>query len=302
MSFAQGSRSGLSYVVESSYGTTPGSPSMIAIPLNSHSLELMKDGIESAEIRDDRMVDVFRHGNKKVQGDIEVDFRADDYDDLLESAFFGQFTTAGVLKAGVTPQYLSMEDRALDINQYRLFTGCAVNTFNLTVATNSMIKAKFGMVGKDMAVSGSSVDAVVTAGSGNKAFDSFTGTITEGGSGIATVTSVELNIDNGLNHTFVVGASTSPQLEYGRAKVSGTIQAYFADATLITKFVNETESALVFSLTDGATGNTYTFTVPRIKYSGANVPLAGEGSRVVSLPFVGLYKTSDATCLKLVKT
>lgn len=87
MAFAQGSRTGLSYVVESSFGVTPSSPSMTSLPYNSHSLNLSKQRVQGNEIQTDRMPRVDRHGNRQVGGDIVVDLRPGDFDDLIESAF-----------------------------------------------------------------------------------------------------------------------------------------------------------------------------------------------------------------------
>lgn len=300
MAFSQGSRSGLSYVVESSFGVTPSTPAMITIPYNSQSLNLSKETLESAEIRSDRQIAESRHGNRQIGGDIAVELRADDVDDLLESAFFNAFTTAGVLKVGTTPQYMTIEDRATDINQYRVFTGCACSSASFSIAPNQMATTTFTMIGKDMEISGTSLDSSPTAVSGNDPFDSYSGTITEGGSAIAIVTSLEFTIENGMNPTFVVGSATTPQLEYGRARVTGTLTAYFQDATLINKFISETASSLVFALTDGT--NTYTFTFPSIKYNGAEVPTDGEGSRTISMPFIALYDSTEGTNLKLVKS
>lgn len=302
MAFAQGARSQLTYVPEVTFGTTPGTPSMILLPINSHSLNLSKAIVESAEIRPDRQVAVSRHGNKSVAGEISCEFRADDYDALLESALFGAFTT-GVLKLGTTFKSFSFEDGALDIAKYRKFTGCAVNTFSLDIKPNAMVLASFGIIGKDgPAATGTPLDASPTAVSGNDPFDSFSGTISEGGSSTAVVTGLKFTVENSLAPTMVIGSATAPQLEYGRGKVSGEIQAYFDDVTLYNKFVNETESDLTFSLTDGLTGNTYTFDFPKIKINGADVPLANEQSRIITLPFQALYNSSDATSLSITKS
>jgi len=302
MALAQGSRSRLVYTVENTFGTTPGSPAMKTIPINSHTLNLEKSAIESQEIRSDRQVAVFRHGNKSVSGNIEVEFRPDDYDDFLESALFGQFTTAGVLKLGTTFQSMSIEDGALDIAQYRLFTGMAVDTLNLEVTPNQMVTARFGMVGKTMTVAGTPADASVDAALSDDPFDAFSGTINEGGAPIALVSGLTLNVENNIEPTFVIGSAVTPQMEYGRGRVTGEFTAYFQDATLLNKFLDETESSLSFSLASTVTGDTYTFLVPKIKYSGANIPLSDEQSRLVTLPFVGLYNAADATSLKITKS
>lgn len=302
MAFSQGARSQLTAVVESTFGTTPGTPTMLTLPINTHSLDLTKASVESNEIRSDRQIATFRHGNKSVAGNIEVEFRPSDYDDLLEAALFGAFDTSNVLKLGTTFKSFSMEDGALDINQYRLFTGLSVNTFEMKLSPNEMVMATFGMVGKTMTISGSSADATPNAAISDEPFDAFSGSLSEGGSPIATITALNLSVENNLQPTFVIGSDSTPQMEYGRGRVTGSMMVYFENASLINKFINETESSLEFVLSSSVTGETYTFELPKVKYSGASVPLANEQSRLVTLPFIGLYNSSDATSLLVTKS
>lgn len=302
MAFAQGSRSQLTFIEEASFGVTPSSPAMATLPFTTHSLDLTKQRLQGTDIQSDRIPRIDRHGNRNAAGDIVVDLRATDYDALIESAMFSAFNTAGVIKVGTMPKFLTIEDGQLDIDQYRTFTGMGVSGMSISIAPNQMATTTFSMVGKDMGISGTSLDATPTASSGNDPFDSYSGTITEGGSPIALVTSLEFSLQNSLSPTFVVGSAATPQLEYGRAVVEGTVTAYFEDAALINKFLNETESSLVVSVTDAA--NTYTFTFGRVKYNGASVPVQNPQSRVITLPFVALYDdtSGEETNLKITKT
>lgn len=302
MAFAQGASSGLSYIPEVTFGTTPSTPSMLQLPFNTHSLNLSKDSLESGEIREDRQIVVHRHGNRQAGGDITVELRASDFDDLLESAFFSSIDSSGVMKAGTTPKFLSIEDRATDIAQYRLFTGMAVSSMSVSIQSNAMVTATFSLVGKDMTISGTSVDASPTAASSNQPFDGFQGTIQEGGSPIAIITGLDFTLDNSMNPTFVLGSQTTPFLEYGRSRLTGTVTAYFENATLLNKFINETPSTIQIGLDDGVSGNAYTFLLPEIKYNGGDVPVQNEQSRVLTLPFIGLKDTSEATNIKLTKS
>jgi hypothetical protein len=303
MAFAQGSRSSLAYIAETSFGTTPSTPTFANLPINSHSLDLTKDRVEGNEIQADRMTRVDRHGNKQAGGSIEVDLRKGDYDELLESAFFNSYAT-NVLKVGTTPKFFTIEDAANDISQFRLFTGMAVSTASFSIAPNQMVTATFDMVGKGMTQAGTtgSTGGAPTPSTTNSPFDSYSGTITDGGSGISIVTSIDFSLSNSLAPTFVVGADNAQSLEFGSAVVEGTMTVYYEDETLINKFLNETESSITVSVDDPTGSNAYTFEFPRVKYNGASVPLQNPQSRLITLPFVALYDTTENTNLKMTRT
>ena len=300
MAFAQGSRSRLAFGVESTFGTA--ATSYTNLPFNTHSLNLSKDRVAGNEIQPDRMPRVDRHGNRSVAGDITVDLRDTAYDDLIESAMLSTFST-GVIKVGTTPKFLTLEDYAGDIDQARLFTGCTVSTMSVSMAPNQMVTSTFGMVGKDMTISGT--EKTVAAGGVGEPFDAYSGALkvadvdgTGAASALSIVTSVDFTVTNSFAPTFVVGNDSAPQLEFGRAEVEGTITAYFEDLSLVNRFLNETESAIEVSVADPS-ANTMTFLFPRVKFNAADIPVDGPTSRVVTLPFVALYDDTELTNLKI---
>lgn len=381
MPFSQGSRSGLSYVVESTFGVTPGSPALVQLPINTHTLDLTKDRVQGNEIQPDRMLRVDRHGNRKAGGDIVVDLRKGDFDAFLESALMSAFansspiatltatgsagtatltfaaqptppfpvgsaiTVAGVtpagyngtytvtactttsvsfanpttgaqtvagtiinraLKVGSTPKSFSIEDAATDIGQFRLFTGMQVDTVAISIKPNQMVTATFSMVGKDMTIAASSVDATKDASSANQPFDSYSGALSIGNAGspmtsVAIITGIDFSIANALAPTFVIGSPSTPQLEFGMATVEGTITAYFEDATLINRFINETATAFQVTVNDPSGLSNYTFHFPRVKINGASVPVDGPASRVITLPFVALYDSVENTNIEIIR-
>ena len=306
MAFSQGSRAGLSYVAETVFGTTPSTPSLIQLPYTTHTLNLTKERVTGNDIQPDRMPRTDRHGNRTAAGDITVDLRKGDYDPFLESAFFNTWAT-NVLKVGTTPKFFSIEDAATDISQFRLFTGMAVSSLAVSIRPNQMVTGTFSMVGKDMTISGTSVDAVKTASSVNQPFDSYSGALSIGTAGgtltsVAVVTGIDFTINNALAPTFVVGSSSTPQLEYGMATVEGTITAYFEDATLINRFINETATGLQVVVDDPTGLSDYTWLFPRVKINGADVPVDNPASRIITMPFVALYDTTEATNIKLTRS
>ena len=299
--FAQGSRSSLSYVVEATFGTTPAG-NFLNLPFSTQSLNITKERLTGTDIQADRMARVDRHGNRQVAGDIVVDLRDGDYDAFLESAMLNTWVT-NVLKVGTTPKYMSIEDYAADIDQARLFTGCTVSTMGISLAPNQMVTTTFGMVGKNMTIG--DTQKVQTASSGAVPFDAYSGDIAIGNVASSTtsaiVTGLDFTLTNSYAPTFVIGDDSAPSLEYGRADVEGTITVYFEDAALITRFLDEVESELEVSVDDPTGANAYTFLFPRIKINGADVGVDGPTSRMITLPFVALYDTTEGTNLKITR-
>jgi hypothetical protein len=302
MAFAQGSRSSLSYITEVTFGTTPAG-NFTNLPFSTHSLNLTKDRVSGTDIQADRMPRVDRHGNRQVGGDIVADLRKGDYDPLLEAAMLGAWST-DVLKVGVIPKFFSIEDYAADIDQARLFTGMTVSTMGISLAPNQMVTTTFGMVGKDMTIG--QTQKTQTASSTNAPFDAYSGDIAIGNvassSAVAIVTALDFSISNSYAPTFVIGDDSAPSLEYGQAIVEGTLSAYFEDAALITRFLDEVESELEVSVDDPTGANPYTFLFPRIKINGADVGVGGQESRVITLPFVALYDTTETSNLVITRT
>ena len=299
MAFASGSRSSLSYIVESTFGTTPAG-NFTNLPFTSHSLNMTKDRVEGTDIQPDRMSRVDRHGNRQVAGDITGDLRDTDFDVLLESAMLNTWST-NVLKIGTTPKFLSIEDYAADIDQARLFTGCSVTSLGVSLAPNQMVTGSFGIVGQNMAISQTqkTQDAASTA----QPFDSYSGTLEIGGSASAIVTAMDFTVTNSYTPTFVVGDVTAPALEVGDAVVEGTLSAYFEDASLINRFVNETETSLKVTVGDNAgTPNTMEFFFPRCKINSADVGVDGPTSRIITCSFVALRNPSESTSLQITRT
>lgn len=304
MAFAQGSRSSLSYIVESTFGTTPAG-NFTTLPFTSHSLNLTKDIMEGNDIQADRMPRVNRQGNRQTSGDIAVDLRRGDFDPLLEAAMLSTWST-NVLKVGTTPKFFSIEDYASDIDQARLFTGMTVSTLGISMAPNQMVATTFGMVGKDMSIT--QTQKTLTASSTNAPFDAYSGSIGIGAIGtgtpssVAVVTGIDFTLENSYAPTFVIGSDSAPSLEYGRAEVSGTISAYFEDAALINRFLNETETGVQVIVNDPTGSNPYTFKFPRCKINSADVGVDGPTSRIVSMEFVGLYDTGETSNMEITRT
>lgn len=302
---ANGSRHSMRYVAETVYGQTPATPAFKMIRHTGTTLGLSKESLQSEELRDDRQIADFRHGAYQVGGDINIELSYGSFDELLEAVLLGTWEVdspaAGTdrLKAGVTRRSFTVERFFGDIltadKPYHRFTGVELNTLSLAINANAMITGSFGVLGQNMVTATTAITGATYApATTTSPLDSFTGTLNEAGTPIAVITEISLSIENGLEARYVVGSKQSIRPSIGRSNVTGQVTAYFENSALLDKFINETESSIVFELPDGA-GNKYTFTLPRIKYTGGQPDVDGEGPITLSMPFQALLDATTGT-------
>lgn len=299
MALATGGFHGLSFVPEVTMGTTPLTPTMTAIRHTTCSLGLTKESFQSNELRSDRQISDLRHGAKKVEGEVGFELSYGAFDDLLAAALFGSWTT-NVLKAGTTYKSFTMERRFTDISQYQVFTGVMIDSMSLNITPNGMITGSFGLVGMGTSISGTSLGSPAAAAA-NSPFDGFGGSLEEGGVSIAAISAITLELQNSLDPFFALGSDSAVGINAGRCQVSGTVSAAFQNTTLLNKFIAETESSLSIGLSDPL-GNDLTILLPRIKYSGGDIPAQNEGRIVMNMPFTALLDSVTGTNIQITRT
>tara|TARA_R110000823_G_scaffold203197_2_gene334056 strand:+ start:2379 stop:3308 length:930 start_codon:yes stop_codon:yes gene_type:complete len=294
MAIANGAQQALYYKAETAYGVQPDAAdpyTWTPFPFTGTSLALTKDAIESEKLRGDRQIEDFRHGNKSIGGDITSELEYGAFDDILSAVMCNDWA-GNVLKTGTTRKSFLVERRFLDLAtpEYHRYSGCEFNSLALSVSPNAMVTATWTVVGKDLALATTAItNSQYNPDVGEVPFDSFTGSITEGGTSIATVTSIELTIENGLEPLFAVGSTTTNRPSIGKSRVTGSLTTYFENKSLYEKFINETESEIVLVLKD-IDNNQYTIDLPNIKYNSGQPDVSGEGPITVAMDFVALYK------------
>jgi len=303
MSFANGAQHSLHYIAETTYGTTPSTPGFSPLPHTGTTLNVSKDAVESEKLRGDRQVEDFRHGNKTVGGEITCELEYEAFDDLIEAALCGTWA-ADILKAGTTRRSFTMQRKFADLDtaEFHTYTGCEINSMAISVSPNAMVGCTFGVVGKDLSLATSAITGS-TFGSdvGNTPFDSFTGSISEGGSSIATVTSIEFTLENGIEPLFSVGSQVTSRPSIGRSRVTGTLTTYFDSKALYEKFINETSSSITLTLTD-LDGNDYEFDFSNVKYNSGQPDVSGEGTVTVAMDFIALFDSTDSSQIVITRS
>jgi Phage tail tube protein len=372
----------LAFVEETTWGTTPGTPTMLEARAISESLDFVKGNLRTEEFKTHRQVQNVIHGAHGVEGNVEFEF-GNYLDKWLEAALYGRFTS-NVLKLGQTLVQFTVERRLSSIGQAMRYTGVRPNGLTLTLEPDAIAKITFPVMGKTMTTAidglggpsgwlvnngagyaagtgtiaidtGSTNPAAndqfviyqagsttamrsdqiytvsaysapdlsftpltdvalvdndilhfvrpATAVTGDDPMDAFSGTLSEGGSSIAIVTGIELNIAQGQEAAKVIGSTQAQGLIPGGVVVTGTLRLYVENLALYNKFVTEGYSTLQFQLVKPSV-NTYTWLLPRIKYTGAKINKATGGGPVIQeMPFEAAYDAStELTAVKITKS
>lgn len=307
MAFASGSEHSLYYVAEATAGTTPATPVFKTFRHTGATLALTKETIESQELGG-RRIRCFRHGNKQVGGGSDLELSYGDFDDMLQAVTCGTWAadtpSAGTdqLKTGSTRRTFTFERNFADIAKRIRYTGVEVNELTVNIAPNAVVTGSVSFIGLDQDTDNDMVTgATYTAPSSQCPFDSFSGTIEEGGSAIGIVTSAEFTIANGIEALFSVGSSSAIGKSIGKTRITGTITVYFEDMVMLNKFVNETASSLLLTLVAEDTSE-LSLSFPNIKYTGGSPDVSGDGPITLSMPFQVLYDSTSTSELVIQRT
>ena len=213
--------------------------------------------------------------------------------------------------SGHTDKSIAFEHWYSDIAQSELFLGNKVSKASLSLPPTGLATVSFDVMGQDLAsvakrgnvAENTQYFTAPTAITSTGTLAAVNGLLRVGGSTIATVTGLTVDINTNYTGDPVVGANTIPQMFPGKVNVSGQFTAYFDSVTLRDAFVNETEIDLigVFTSDNTAAADFITCVMPRIKVGSANKD-DGDGGLVQTFSFQALLNTSGGTGAKTEKT
>lgn len=306
MSFANSSETRIAYVTETAFGVTPATPTFKTFRTTGGGPRSNKVTQTSDELRPDRNVPDEALVGIGVSGAYPIEFSYGTFDDMLESALRGAWAT-NVLKNGITPKYFTMEE-TLELgatDSFSRYTGCAVNTFSLSIAAREKVTGSIGLIGqKETLASAIIEDATYAAASAEPILtaSAHVAALTVSGAVPAPkVRSLNLEISNNLRERPVVGSLYSEEFGAGRCDVTGTLAAYFESASLYQAVLDHGSAAL--SLTIGKDANKkYTILLPKIIFGDGARQIGGNSDDVMfSIPFRAVLDPTEACSIKFTR-
>lgn len=145
---ASGAQIALAYVKETTWGTTPASPTMKELRAIGDSLELNRGSLKTQELKIHRQLENTVLGGYGVSGTIDCEFGSY-LDDWLENALCGTFAT-NVLKLGQARSQFTVERRLLSLGASLRFKGIRANGLNLKLEPEKIAMISFPVQGSTM--------------------------------------------------------------------------------------------------------------------------------------------------------
>jgi hypothetical protein len=216
---------------------------------------------------------------------------------LVDDAAGESVTIKGtMIRNGITKKSYVVEKQFADITQFISYTGMVVADMSLEVNAGAILTGVFNFMGK------SGVRAGTTVGTGgpnaaptNDVMNAVSNVlqVEEGGAASAAkLSKLNLSLNNNLRALPQIGVLGAGAIGAGRIDVSGGLSAYFEDGVIYDKFVAATASSLSWRMQDVA-GNAYILTLPKIKWTDADVVAGGLNQDVMTE--MGLQAILDPT-------
>lgn len=282
----------LSAIAEVTLGTTPATPAMQTLRLNSESLNYNIDNITSSQLVEDRsQADLIQVGADS-SGDVSGELSFGSWDLLLTSALADPFTVqvdpkVKIATNGITMQSMTIVKQFLDLAGIQhVFKGMTVESFTMNVSKKSLISVAFNMMGTQFA-DVLPVDATFVAAGTTEPMNSsshVTAIMFDDVPMTSCVDTMSLVIKNNLRPRDCIGSLEHTNFSFGRCEVTGDMEVYFQDATLYDKYKDGLAFSLDYTIQDEA-GNSYQFNMPKVKFEklatvagGTNQDIMAKGS------------------------
>lgn len=304
---AHGAQARFSFVPETTWGTTPGSPAMKMLKAAVYGESLGSDIAEliSNSINSNRSVEAMRGGNISIKGSVPFELAPLGLGTILKH-ILGSNVDSGAgpyvhtMKRGTLPAGMTIEKGFVDLAQYLVFTGCKVNSASINIPSNGLVTGSLDVIGKSMSAPSGTSLGTPTATT-HTPWAEFEAVTKEGGSA-ATVLNMSLNITNELDAVEAVGSRYISALMEGKGNTTGEVVMMFDGVATMNKWLNETASSLQVTLTTGA--NILDILLPNIKYIGDATPkIATSKGIVLPLKFRAIYDSvTELTDVKFTLT
>jgi len=216
-------------------------------------------------------------------------------------------TPLNYIRNGVTKKSFTLQKGFTDLStvEYYNFVGSVVDSWNLNLATRSILTTSFGFIALNGAMTETQFASATTPAANTNdvlnAVSNISAITFDGDPGGTTFSfnSLDLNIANNVRGQEAVGTLGFVGVVGGRCEISGSMELYFEDSTLYDKFAAATAFELTFMAMD-ASGNYYIVNLPKAKLTSAEIVAGGSDEDIfVSSEFEALLNTAGTHMIQV---
>ena len=242
-------------------------------------------------------VDYFRVMSKPSATQLTV------FSPLASAATGTQCTVTGtVIRNGTTEKSFAFEKKIVvnsttATNVFFQYTGMIVNQMSLSAKSDAVLTGSFDFMGASADVSTTtSVSTTLTAATVTQVLNatSNVGGVFEGRPLFTAIEGcliqgIDINLNNNLRQIKGIGRKEACDVGVGECSVSGSLTAYFFGKEIYQKYLDGTETAMTFRVSD-SNNNGYIFTLPRLKIETDKTNIGGSNQDIMeNMTYRALY-------------
>lgn len=302
----------LAAVKESAYGVIPATPGFKYIRYTGESIKANITNTKTAEIRPDRVESDLVQTGESVDGGFNFELTFGTFDDYIAGAFASTWgapvSGASTIKNGVTKQPFAFQKHFTDISvpEFHTFNGCCIESMDLKFDIGKIVTGSFTVMGAKISQAESApTGATYAASNTNVPMNAVTDLGNFSIDGVpytGCINSLGLTMKNNTRAIQCLGSIGAKDMKLGTLEVTGDMNLYFNDGSIFDKFVEGTEFAFSFDITD-EDGNKYSFSIPRAKYESGEALAGGRNSDVMAtMKWRALYDVTSNSVISLTST
>ena len=192
------------------------------------------------------------------------------------------------IKNGTVETFFTIEVAYLDLDKARLFTGCAVDGLDFTIADQAVTTANFGFQSASSSFVNASIGspgifitgATYTVPTVSPVLDAI-GVPEIRSQGVAyAAKSVNMSILNNVAPRTQIGGLGAQSMRFGEFGASGRITAFHEDFTELTAYASNTATDLWLVMID-ENSKGFSLSFPQVKYSDAGADVSGSNTDIL---------------------
>ncbi len=286
----------------------PVAPTMQLVAFSDCDLGSEISTQRSKNIKDSRRLQDITLTGVTVGGgfNAEMTYEGSLNDELILSALMVDDWTLDVAKDGKFYQPFYIERGHSDVTEYFQYFGMAVSEWTMKYADQSLVECGFVFMGLSEELSQTpSLNATYTPATDNPVFSTVSDVsdikIDGTTAGECEVKEWDVTLSNNVVAKTGVGVMGACSTSANVLEVAGNITLYFTSVAMYERLKDGTPFSFEWTVKD-ATGNGYTFFIPKAKLESDTIPVEGNDSFVMNnATFVGLEDSVEQCVIKVTR-